>query len=77
MAEFSYIIRTDKGSRETGNISAENYNDALEKLQKDGTAVIKLIERDSSFDFIKPFVIGSHPKYGITLYSNWRNFIRR
>ena len=56
MAEFSYIIRTDKGSRETGNISAENYNDALEKLQKDGTAVIKLIERDSSFDFIKPFL---------------------
>ena len=55
MAEFSYIIRTDKGSRETGNISAENYNDALEKLQKNGTAVIKLIERDSSFDFIKPF----------------------
>ncbi len=56
MAEFSYIIRTDKGSRETGNISAENYNEALEKLQKDGTAVIKLTERDSSFDFIKPFL---------------------
>ena len=56
MAEFSYIIRTEQGSRETGNISAENYNDALEKLQKDGTAVIKLTERDSSFDFIKPFL---------------------
>ena len=56
MAEFSYIIRTDKGSRETGNISAENYNAALDKLQKDGTAVIKLTERDSSFDFIKPFL---------------------
>ena len=56
MAEFSYIIRTDKGSRETGNISAENYNDALEKLQKNGTAVINLVERDSSFDFIKPFL---------------------
>ena len=52
MSEFSYIIRTDKGSRETGNISAENYNDALEKLQENGSAVIKLIERDSSFDFI-------------------------
>ena len=56
MAEFSYIIRTEQGSRETGNISAENYNEALEKLQKDGTAVIKLTERDSSFDFIKPFL---------------------
>ena len=56
MAEFSYIIRTDKGSRETGNISAENYNQALDKLQKNGAAVIKLIERDTSFDFIKPFL---------------------
>jgi len=56
MAEFSYIIRTDKGSRETGNISAENYNEALEKLQKNGSAVIQLTERDSSFDFIKPFL---------------------
>ena len=53
MAEFSYIIRTDKGSRETGDISAENYNEALEKLQKNGSAVIQLTERDSSFDFIK------------------------
>jgi type IV pilus assembly protein PilC len=56
MAEFSYIIRTTKGSRETGNISAENYNVALEKLQDNGSSVIKLIERDTSFDFIKPFL---------------------
>ena len=56
MAEFSYIIRTAKGARETGNITADNYNSALEKLQNDGTSVIELKERDTSFDFIKPFV---------------------
>ena len=55
MAEFSYIIRTAKGARETGNITSENYNSALEKLQTDGTTVIELKERDTSFDFIKPF----------------------
>jgi len=56
MADFSYIIRTDKGARETGNINAENYNEALEKLQVNGSIVIKLTERDTSFDFIKPFL---------------------
>ena len=56
MPEFSYIVRTTKGSRETGEISAENYNVALDKLQVNGSSVIKLIERDTSFDFIKPFL---------------------
>ena len=56
MPEFSYIVRTTKGSRETGDISAENYNVALDKLQDNGSSVIKLIERDTSFDFIKPFL---------------------
>ena len=56
MAEFSYIIRTDKGSRETGNITSENYNEALNKLQANNSVVISLKERDTSFDFIKPFI---------------------
>tara|TARA_B110000438_G_scaffold295904_1_gene339728 strand:- start:728 stop:1969 length:1242 start_codon:yes stop_codon:yes gene_type:complete len=56
VAEFSYIIRTVKGARETGNLTSDNYNSALEKLQSDGTTVIELKERDTSFDFIKPFV---------------------
>ena len=56
MADFSYIIRTDKGTRETGNIAADNYNEALEKLQSDNSVVINLTERDTSFDFIKPFL---------------------
>ena len=56
MAEFSYTIRTDKGSRETGSITAENYNEALNKLQANNSVVISLKERDTSFDFIKPFI---------------------
>ena len=56
MAEFSYIIRTAKGARETGNLTSDNYNSALEKLQNDGTTVIELKERDTSFDFMGPFM---------------------
>jgi len=56
MAEFSYIIRTPKGSRESGEIKSENYNTALDELQVNGNSVIKLTERDTSFDFIKPFL---------------------
>ena len=56
MAEFSYIIRTPKGSRESGEIKSENYNTALDELQVNGNTVIKLTERDTSFDFIKPFL---------------------
>ena len=56
MAEFSYIIRTPKGSRESGEIKSENYNIALDELQVNGNSVIKLTERDTSFDFIKPFL---------------------
>ena len=56
MAEFSYIVRDEKGYRQTGNISSDNYNSAVEKLQSDGLTIIKLIERDASFDFVKPFI---------------------
>ena len=56
MAEFSYIVRDEKGYRQTGNISSDNYNSAVEKLQSDGLTIIKLTERDASFDFVKPFI---------------------
>ena len=55
MAEFTYIVRTSKGSRESGNKS-DNYNTALDELQVNGNTVIQLKERDTSFDFIKPFL---------------------
>ncbi len=56
MPDFSYIARDEKGNRKTGEIKAENYNEAVEKLQNDNLVVIKLSERDTSFDFIKPFI---------------------
>ena len=56
MAEFSYIVRDEKGYRKTGNLSSENYNTAVDKLQNDGLIIVKLTERDASFDFIKPFI---------------------
>ena len=56
MAEFNYIARDEKGYRQTGNISSENYNTAVDKLQNDGLTIVKLTERDASFDFIKPFI---------------------
>ena len=56
MAEFTYIVRTPKGSRESGEIKSDNYNTALDELQVNGNTVIQLKERDTSFDFIKPFL---------------------
>ncbi|MBI65078.1 MAG: pilus assembly protein PilC [Candidatus Marinimicrobia bacterium] len=56
MPDFSYIARDEKGNRTTGEIKAENYNEAVENLQNDNLIVIKLSERDTSFDFIKPFI---------------------
>ena len=56
MSDFNYIVRTESGSRKTGSISANNYNEAIEKLQSDNLVVIKLTERDTSFDFFKPFL---------------------
>ena len=56
MPDYNYIVRTEGGSRKTGSISAENYNEAIEKLQADKLVVIKLDERDTSFDFLKTFI---------------------
>jgi len=56
MPDFNYIIRSEGGSRKTGSISAKNYNEAMDKLQADNSVVVKLTERDTSFDFFKPFL---------------------
>ncbi len=56
MAEFTYIVRTEGGVRREGNIEAENYNEAMEKLQEEKYLVVKLSERDTSFDFMGPFI---------------------
>ena len=56
MPDFNYIIRTEGGSRKTGTISAKNYNEAMDQLQAENSVVVKLTERDTSFDFFKPFL---------------------
>ena len=48
MPEFSYIVRTQDGSRKEGVISAENYNVATEELLKKQHVVLKLQEKDNS-----------------------------
>ena len=56
MAQFNYIVRTQNGTRQEGNIDANNINDASEKLRAEGLTVIKISERDTSFDFLTPFL---------------------
>ncbi|MBT6870036.1 MAG: type II secretion system F family protein [Candidatus Marinimicrobia bacterium] len=56
MAQFNYIVRSQSGARQEGNIDAKNINDASEKLRADGLTVIKILERDTSFDFLTPFL---------------------
>ena len=56
MAQFNYIVRTQNGTREEGSIDAQNINEATEKLNSDGFTVVKITERDTSFDFLTPFL---------------------
>ena len=35
MPDFNYIVRTESGTRKTGSISANNYNEAIDSLQAD------------------------------------------
>tara|TARA_B100000029_G_scaffold20952_3_gene21227 strand:+ start:2893 stop:4134 length:1242 start_codon:yes stop_codon:yes gene_type:complete len=56
MAEFSYIIRTSDGIRKEGTLDSENINAASEILRQDESVIIKLTERDTSFDFMGPFI---------------------
>ena len=56
MAQFNYIIRTQNGTRQEGSIDATNINEATEKLNSDGFTVVKISERDTSFDFLTPFL---------------------
>jgi len=56
MAQFNYIVRTKDGSRKEGTVDAENINAASEQLRKEDLIVIKINERDTSFDFLTPFL---------------------
>ena len=56
MPEFSYIARTAEGVRKEASISALNINEASSILMSQNLSVIKISERDTSFDFIVPFM---------------------
>jgi len=56
LADFSYIVRTKDGIRKEGYLESSNYNSAMEELLADGMTVVKLTERDTSFDFLGPFL---------------------
>tara|TARA_Y100001970_G_scaffold285582_1_gene405754 strand:- start:2068 stop:3309 length:1242 start_codon:yes stop_codon:yes gene_type:complete len=56
MPEFTYIARTTEGARKEGLIEAKNYATASEMLQNKELAIVKLSERDTSFDFMGPFL---------------------
>ena len=56
MPEFSYIARTAEGVRKEDSISASNINEASSVLTAQNLSVIKITERDASFDFIVPFM---------------------
>ena len=56
MPEFSYIARTQEGVRKEDIISAKNINEASELLVSENLSVVKITERDTSFDFMGPFM---------------------
>ena len=56
MADFIYIVRTEEGVRREGVIEAANLNEASDKLRQDNSTIVKVSERDTSFDFMGPFL---------------------
>tara|TARA_Y100000766_G_scaffold130893_1_gene112443 strand:- start:3377 stop:4612 length:1236 start_codon:yes stop_codon:yes gene_type:complete len=56
MPEFSYIARTQDGVRKEDVISATNIKEASDLLVADNLSIVKINERDTSFDFMGPFM---------------------
>ena len=56
MPEFSYIARTQDGVRKEDVISASNIKEASDLLAADNLSIVKINERDTSFDFMGPFM---------------------
>ena len=56
MPEFLYIARTEDGTRKENVISAPNINEASNILASQNLTIIKINERDTSFDFMVPFM---------------------
>ena len=56
MPEFNYIARNQDGIRIEDSISANNLKEASDKLMSESLSIIKISERDTSFDFMAPFM---------------------
>ena len=56
MPDFSYIARTQDGVRKEDVISASNIKEASDILTADNLSIVKINERDTSFDFMGPFM---------------------
>ena len=56
MPQFNYIARTQNSARREGTIEAININEASQKLRNDQLVIIKINEKDTSFDFLGPFL---------------------
>ena len=56
MPEFSYIARTQDGVRKEDVISATNIKEASDLLTAENLSIVKINERDTSFDFMGPFM---------------------
>ncbi len=56
MAEFTYIARNSDGQRIENTVNAASLKDASELLVADNLSIIKISERDTSFDFMAPFM---------------------
>ena len=56
MPEFSYIARNPDGVRIEDTLSASNLKEATESLLEDNLSIVKISERDTSFDFMAPFM---------------------
>ena len=56
MPTFTYLIRTADGHRKEGKLEAQNIAEASEILSLDNQVVVRLNEKDTSFDFLGPFI---------------------
>ncbi|MFQ6609394.1 MAG: type II secretion system F family protein [Fidelibacterota bacterium] len=57
MATYTYLIRTGEGHRKEGVIEANNITEASEQLRtSNDVTIVKLSEKDTSFDFMGPFL---------------------
>lgn len=56
MPTFQYLVRTADGIRREGELEAPNITEATDILRNDDLIVIRITEKDTSIDFLTPFI---------------------